>query len=245
MMRDMTYDPSAWERVAEAVRKRREDDLGLSQMEVATAGDLSLDRVSSIERARATGYRGATLRALERALKWAPRSIDAILSGGEPTLLNDGLAPIVASATGLVLPQEVALIRSAWQGLGESAAWAAARTGITERRWNEVMNGMVVADVQELALMARAVGMRSRDMRRAGHAELANRLQDLELNEEYGSKTAAELDAESLAILAKIHAAIAPDREGLDDTGLQITDQQAAGLAMAVAALRRRRRDAS
>lgn len=242
----MTYDHSAWERVAEAVRKRREDDLGLSQMEVATAGDLSLDRVSSIERARGTSYRAGTLRSLERALKWAPRSIDAILDGGDPTPTVSVSATVyAASATARALPAEVQIIQSRLEQLGESTAWAAARAGVTERRWNEITNGMAIAEVQEIVLMARAVGVRSGDLRRAGRPDAANALQDRELAEEYGHQTKAELDAESMDILTRIHAAIAQDREGLDPTDKEITDQQAAGLARAIATLRRRRRDAS
>jgi transcriptional regulator with XRE-family HTH domain len=88
----MSYDKSDWERVARAVTRRRED-LGLTQADVSHVGGFSLDRVSAIERARSLTYRSGTLRALERALGWGVRSIEAILEGGEPTLLPDFTGP--------------------------------------------------------------------------------------------------------------------------------------------------------
>lgn len=73
-----------WRRLAERAARRRAE-LGLSQVEVAQRGPLSLDRVQAIEGAKSTRYRLGTLLALERALDWASASVDAILSGGEPT----------------------------------------------------------------------------------------------------------------------------------------------------------------
>lgn len=76
-----------WKLLAErAVRRRAE--LGLSQVEVAQRGPLSLDRLQNIEGAKRTRYRLSTLLALERALDWASGSVEAVLAGGEPTVTD-------------------------------------------------------------------------------------------------------------------------------------------------------------
>lgn len=74
-----------WQRLADfAVRRRAE--LGLTQVEVAQRGPLSLDRVQAIEGAKRNGYRLSTLVALERALDWGAGSVEAVLGSGEPVL---------------------------------------------------------------------------------------------------------------------------------------------------------------
>jgi len=82
-----------WRRLAEYAARRRAE-LGLSQIEVAHRGPLSLDRVQAIEGAKSTRYRLATLLALERALGWADGSVERILSGGEPGIAASGTARI-------------------------------------------------------------------------------------------------------------------------------------------------------
>lgn len=72
-----------WKLLAEHAAHRRAE-LGLSQIEVAQRGPLSLDRVQNIEGAKRTSYRLATLLALERALGWREGSVETILAGGEP-----------------------------------------------------------------------------------------------------------------------------------------------------------------
>lgn len=72
-----------WKLLAEHAARRRAE-LGLSQIEVAQRGPLSLDRVQSIEGAKRAKYRLGTLLALERALAWAPGSVEQILKGGGP-----------------------------------------------------------------------------------------------------------------------------------------------------------------
>jgi transcriptional regulator with XRE-family HTH domain len=72
-----------WKLLAEYAARRRAE-LGLSQIEVAQRGPLSLDRVQSIEGAKRKSYRLGTLLALERALNWGAGSVEAILAGGEP-----------------------------------------------------------------------------------------------------------------------------------------------------------------
>lgn len=71
-------------RLGEAAANRR-IDLDRTQMEIAQAGGLSLDRVSTIERGEARNLRPKTIRALERGLDWREGSVRAVLAGGEPT----------------------------------------------------------------------------------------------------------------------------------------------------------------
>lgn len=72
-----------WRRLADLAARRRAE-LRLTQADVAQRGPLSLDRVQAIEGAKKKSYRLSTLAALERALEWAPGSVDSILVGGEP-----------------------------------------------------------------------------------------------------------------------------------------------------------------
>src|SRR3954466_1331429 len=74
-----------WQRLAQYAMRRRAE-LGLTQVEVAQRGPLSLDRVQSLEGAKRDKYRLGTLLALERALEWEADSIEAILAGGVPTV---------------------------------------------------------------------------------------------------------------------------------------------------------------
>ncbi len=79
-MLPMTGD---WQRLAQYAMRRRAE-LGLTQLEVAQRGPLSLDRVQSVEGAKRDKYRLGTLLALERALQWEAGSVEAILAGGVP-----------------------------------------------------------------------------------------------------------------------------------------------------------------
>lgn len=87
----MQADTKAWQRVAEAVTARRARR-NWTQIDVATRGPLSLDRVQAIEGAKRPTYRAGTIAALERALEWEYGSVEAILVGGEPTPLEDSAA---------------------------------------------------------------------------------------------------------------------------------------------------------
>jgi transcriptional regulator with XRE-family HTH domain len=76
----------SWDQLAVAVRARRRE-LGLTQVDVATAGRVSEDMIRNIERRKRTPKRGLhprTARALEDALKWEPGSIEDTLAGGNP-----------------------------------------------------------------------------------------------------------------------------------------------------------------
>lgn len=76
----------SWDQLAAAVRARR-TELGLTQVDVATAGHVSVDMIRNIEHRRRTPKRvnPRTARAIEDALKWVPGSIEDTLTGGHPT----------------------------------------------------------------------------------------------------------------------------------------------------------------
>lgn len=80
----MALDGGDWRRLGEHVVHRREE-LGLTQPEVQAAGGPSTAAMRQIEQgSKEGGYRGSTLRSLERALKWRTGSVEAILAGGNP-----------------------------------------------------------------------------------------------------------------------------------------------------------------
>ena len=76
-------DNEDWGRLARLAKQRR-NDLGLTQLELASKASLSIDRIQSIENARVTSYSPRTLAKLERGLDWEPGSIRAILAGDDP-----------------------------------------------------------------------------------------------------------------------------------------------------------------
>lgn len=97
MARSVSEDGS-WEQLATGVIRWR-DEYGLSQMDVAARGGLSLDRVQAIEGVRTQGgYRPSTLKALERGLGWAPGSVKQVMAGGEPTPASDADGPVPVPA---------------------------------------------------------------------------------------------------------------------------------------------------
>lgn len=76
---------AGWQRVAEAVRRRRED-LGMTQLDVAAAGGPSIDRIQAIESARTDRYSARTLGRLEAALRVVAGSIRALAEGRDDVL---------------------------------------------------------------------------------------------------------------------------------------------------------------
>lgn len=72
-----------WHRVADAVRQRRLL-LGLPQ----GTGGVSPATWGKIENAKETSYKRRTLVAICRVLRWTPDSIDRLLRGEEPMLLD-------------------------------------------------------------------------------------------------------------------------------------------------------------
>jgi hypothetical protein len=82
-------DAAAWERVAERVLNRRED-LGLTRAKaVALATGVSESTWGALERCEQTHYGKRKLAAISRALGWSSNSIELIVQGGEPIVLDD------------------------------------------------------------------------------------------------------------------------------------------------------------
>src|SRR5690348_13080352 len=81
----MSNDGADWDRLAQYVIARR-TALDMTQVELARAGGLSLDRVSAIEGRRARSLRPRTIRSLEAGLKWENGSVQDLLAGGVPTV---------------------------------------------------------------------------------------------------------------------------------------------------------------
>lgn len=69
-------------RLAHLVEERRQE-LGVSQRDVAHTTD-TYGRIM-----RGDGIRDSTARRAERALRWAPRSFDRILAGGDPIEIDE------------------------------------------------------------------------------------------------------------------------------------------------------------
>jgi hypothetical protein len=76
-----------WERLAGFVRERR-IELGMTQEDVRGAGGPSTATMRLIEGALQENYQPATLRDLERVLRWERGSARIVLSGGDPVLLD-------------------------------------------------------------------------------------------------------------------------------------------------------------
>lgn len=80
----MTDDDDRWVAVGEAVRLRRED-LGMTQVELATASGVSEPTIRVLERPRgARKFRRRTLRDLARALRWPDDAVERVLAGRPP-----------------------------------------------------------------------------------------------------------------------------------------------------------------
>lgn len=238
------------QRLADRVAARR-GELGLTHREMQFAGGPSPATMSLIEGAGRDSLQVGIAGKLEKALQWAPGSVRAILAGGEPTLTTAFAGAASGSATAYdarvhAVRDERVLILLDQRRAGRPVEELAAAAGMDVARWRDIIAGVVYpAPASELARMGRVLGVSSGEIRRAGHTDAANALQDMDLDEKYGHKTSEELDAESMEILKGIRAAIEKDRARMDDTDQLIVDQQASGLAKTVAALRRRRRDAS
>lgn len=78
-----------WKRVGEFAAARRRQ-LGLTQPEIHQRGGPSAALVRQVEKGAYSASMQATVkRGYEVALRWAPHSIDELLSGGEPTPLSE------------------------------------------------------------------------------------------------------------------------------------------------------------
>lgn len=77
-----------WDRLAALVTEQRAR-LGYSIAQLSAMSGLSTSTLDNIEHDRKTSYDPATLAALERALRWRPGSVDRVLKGLEPQLVQD------------------------------------------------------------------------------------------------------------------------------------------------------------
>lgn len=93
-------DQDPWQRLAHAVTTRR-TALGLTQAQVAAAGGPSAGTMRLIEGALQNNYRDSILGRLERALLWAPGSVNAVLHGGHPAEIGAPHAPTATPTTPL------------------------------------------------------------------------------------------------------------------------------------------------
>ncbi len=89
--RTLRGTPEGWTRVAEHVRRRRIQELGLSADQVAerSGKNISVTVLSILENARQEAYQVRVLTGLCRALGWRPDSIERILAGKEPVKETD------------------------------------------------------------------------------------------------------------------------------------------------------------
>lgn len=74
-----------WRRLGDYIRRRREE-LDMSQAELAGASGVSLSTIQNYEHGRTPSVWPRTLFRVVECLGWAPRSDEAILTGGEPTM---------------------------------------------------------------------------------------------------------------------------------------------------------------
>lgn len=96
------YPQEAWDRVAVAVRNRR-DILNLTQEEAAelTDGRVSTPNWRVVEAAGRLSYRRPTLLGVCSALEWTPDSIERILRGQEPVIVAPGPTSVDGWSPGL------------------------------------------------------------------------------------------------------------------------------------------------
>lgn len=74
-----------WPRLGDYMRRRRQD-MGMTQAELASASGVSVGTVQNFEKGRAPTEWPRTLYRIIECLGWAPRSEETILTGGEPTI---------------------------------------------------------------------------------------------------------------------------------------------------------------
>lgn len=98
---------------------------------LAWESSASTSSQKSLERAEATSYRPHTLLSLERILRWQPRSIAAVLAGGDPTPMPDDyqVEPLTVIEHLVQLRTEVGELRQAVAALAAEPELAAFKRG--------------------------------------------------------------------------------------------------------------------
>jgi transcriptional regulator with XRE-family HTH domain len=83
--------PMSWDLLGDAVRRRRKE-LGLNQVDVVARGGPSVETLRAVENKRSSRLSRRMRRALEQAIEWEEGSIDAVLQGGAPRVLDKSTA---------------------------------------------------------------------------------------------------------------------------------------------------------
>ncbi|MFJ2399783.1 helix-turn-helix transcriptional regulator [Streptomyces xanthochromogenes] len=102
-----------WARLAEAVEAAR-IELGMTQVDLAQAAGVSEGTIQNLESGKDRPRFPTSLPRVERALKWAPGSGDAVFSGGDPIPLPpeepapEDVAPSDVQSLPLRIQQELA-----------------------------------------------------------------------------------------------------------------------------------------
>jgi hypothetical protein len=87
------------------IAKSRRHELGLTHTQIQAAGGPSPGTQQKIENARAGRFRDDTIADVERGLRWAPGSVQAVLDGGDPTPIEDFAVRHVVSEVGAPVVQ--------------------------------------------------------------------------------------------------------------------------------------------
>lgn len=232
-----------WRRLATYVNKRRHL-LGLTQQDIRSLGGPSTATMRLIEGALQDSYRPMVLSSLEKALRWAPGSIEAILAGGEPTpsVQATTAVALTSHARATAYPAEVRAVSSepVLQLIDENRAHrpvdeVAEAARMAPDRWRSIIGGVHHALPAELARMAQAVGVQTFQLRRAGRADAADALQDLEIEEAHGDKSRAEIEAEADEIVEEMMEAIRKRRLDRDPGKMRVVRKVLRGLAETLA----------
>jgi hypothetical protein len=116
-----------WERLARILIDRRGelDPVYKSRLKFAADTGLNERLISDLENARRTSYRGATLRAVEVAYRWAPGSIARVVEElGEPTPLDKGQPAPTQALEDLATIEDVSAVHTL--ALRQRAPWLVA-----------------------------------------------------------------------------------------------------------------------
>lgn len=88
-----------WAKLGVVVRDRRAD-LGLTQTDVDKLGGPSVLTLRAIENNRAGRLTPRLRRSLERVLKWESGSVEAVLEGGAPKVIQQPITPAPPTSPG-------------------------------------------------------------------------------------------------------------------------------------------------
>lgn len=128
-----------WARLGSALRAAR-DDLGLGQLHVAERIGVKRGALRNVERGEISRVT-PTVREYARIVGWTDASIDAVLSGGEPT--REAVPPDEPATVTVEAPEELplriqaALVEAAAPSSTRPSSTCRARTARTRRpRWS-------------------------------------------------------------------------------------------------------------